>query len=192
MKASIKMNRAKKASRLTFFLVAGLAISLTVNVILSVIVMKQNNDSDKYLYDPNYALGKNNSEIISEVTEPDQVLEIPLRLVKLHYAAELKDQIAVDVEERESGAVIRFSALRFADKLELFSFILTPEKDAEGYALGILKNTQYGDLYVMMHMNEQTPEIWTEEEYSEICSLQERVNDIIIQFYGDERFVPNR
>lgn len=186
------MDQTKKTSRLTAFLVAGLAVSLTVNVILSAIVAKQDNDSDKYLYDPNYALGKDDYEIIAEVTESDQIIEIPLGVVKLHYAAELKDQIAVEVEEGEKGAVIRFTALGFAEKLELFSFKLTPDKNAEDYTLGVLQDTQYGELYVMMHMNEQSPEDWTEEAYSEICRLQERVNDIIIQFYEDERFVPVR
>jgi hypothetical protein len=43
-----------------------------------------------------------------------------------------------------------------------------------------------------MHMNEQDPEDWSAEGYQQICQLQERVNDFIIQFHEDARFTPKR
>ena len=49
---------------------------------------------------------------------------------------------------------------------------------------------EYPTAYPKPGWCEQNPEDWSEEEYTEICRLQERVNDILVQLQEDERFVP--
>ena len=73
----------------------------------------------------------------------------------------------------------------------LVSIVLGPDV-CDGYLLGQLEDPEAGTINVYSIINEPVREDWSEEEYSEICALQERVNDIIVQFYDDDRFVPSR
>lgn len=76
-------------------------------------------------------------------------------------------------------------------KVVLFSVVMGPGV-VDGYLLGQLEDPEEGTINVYSVMNEIDPEDWSEEEYNEICALQERVNDIIVQFYEDPRFAPSR
>ena len=39
-------------------------------------------------------------------------------------------------------------------------------------------------------INEQKATDWPEDVFAEINAMQERINDILIQFYDDPRFTP--
>ena len=105
---------------------------------------------------------------------------------------ELAQQLEIKVEEEGSRADIRFLGQVDGKAVELFSFALNSDAEAEGYVLGTLQDPQHGEIYVVMHMNEQDPEDWSAEGYQQICQRQERVNDFIIQFHEDARFTPKR
>lgn len=85
------------------------------------------------------------------------------------------------------NSVISFKTEISGKEVVLFSVILGQDA-AEGYLLGQLQDEVYGVINVYSAMNEIDPTDWTEKEYSEICALQERVNDIIVQFQEDPRF----
>ena len=185
------MENKKRISKLAIVLAVCLIISLAANIVLGVMILRINETSDKYLTDPNYAIGRNDSEVIIDDMEEELTEGIPLNVIDLYYSEDLKEQIEVEVEERENHAMIHFYGMISGEKLELFFFELTPDNGGDDFVLGTLQDPSFGDLYVVMHMNEQNPNDWEESEYNTICALQERVNDIIVQFYEDPRFVPN-
>ena len=45
-------------------------------------------------------------------------------------------------------------------------------------------------MIITTRINEQSPSDWPEEEFARINSMQERINDILVQFYEDPRFTP--
>lgn len=97
------------------------------------------------------------------------------------------------VEEVRGGegeeCIVTFRTEISGKEVVLFSIVMTPG-EAEGYLLGDLVENG-SRIHVYSVMNEVNGEDWSESEYAEICSLQERVNDIIVQFYEDGRFDPN-
>lgn len=75
---------------------------------------------------------------------------------------------------------------------ELFTLIISPNEMAEGFPFGLLKDAN-GVYYVFAAMNEQGPDAtWNQSEYALFCSMQERVNDFIMQFHEDARFSSGR
>lgn len=186
------MSQEKKTNKLAIVLAVLLTVSLVANVALGILLVKEINDPVKSLYDPEYALGRNDPPVTAEGTEPEVVEEIPLQLIELDYPGELKDRVVVDTQEDENGVYIVFTTDVSGKTFELFSFRLTRTEDVDGYLMGTLEDPQKGTFYVAMNVVEPIAEEWSEEEYNEICSLQERVNDIIVQFYEDARFVPSR
>ena len=98
-----------------------------------------------------------------------------------------------EVREEDGGNVkVTFRTEISGKEVVLFTVVMGPDVVEEGYLLGQLMDPQEGAINVYSIMNEMAPEGWTEEEYSRICTMQERVNEIIVQFYEDERFVSSR
>lgn len=118
------------------------------------------------------------------------VLSIPLstKYIILSYPAELENDVDVVIEDIEDGQRITFFAEIDGDALEIFCFTLG-SGEADGYQLGILKDEDEGDINVYVDVHEYSSGKWEPEEYNRLNSIQERVNDIIVQFYSDERFV---
>ena len=186
------MDKKNPQNKLIIILIALLAISLVANIVLVVVLAGQSEEPDRYLYDPEYALGKDNTEIIENPEDTQPMEDLPLELVHLECPEELAQQLEIKVEEEGSRADIRFLGQVDGKAVELFSFALNSNAEAEGYVLGTLQDPHHGEIYVVMHMNEQDPEDWSAEGYQQICQLQERVNDFIIQFHEDARFTPKR
>ena len=115
-------------------------------------------------------------------------MDIPLKLISLNYPEELADRLSVETKEDETGAELRFSGDFNGKQLELFGFVIAQSNEAEGFVLGTIKDAEKGSFFVIMQVEEINPNGWTDEEYADICALQERVNDIIVQFYNDPRF----
>lgn len=186
------MEKIKKANKLTLILAILLLIAAVVIVVIGFTANRVSEDPVKSMYDPNYAIGKNSETIYADEVVELPVVEIPLKLVSLNYPEDLADKLFVETKEDDTGAELRFSGKFSGKELELFSFDLAQSNDTDGFILGTIKDAQKGSFFVIMHVGEISPNGWSEAEYAEICALQERVNDIIVQFYNDPRFEPSR
>lgn len=125
-------------------------------------------------------------------TAPEETkgVEVQTAYFTFEYPKEWENKVEEVRTEDGNNTTITFRTIISDKEVELFSIILGPE-GADGYLLGQLKedNNVYN---VYSVVNDMGPEGWSEEEYNEICSLQERISEIIVQFHEDERFVPNR
>lgn len=133
------------------------------------------------------------TEIIWE-TAPAETLGIAVdnAYMTFYYPQEWDGRVEEVREETDGNVMVTFRTDISGKEVVLFSVVMGPGVVEEGYLLGQLEDPAAGTVNVYSVMNEVIPEEWSEEEYNEICSLQERVNDIIVQFYEDERFVPSR
>ena len=133
----------------------------------------------------------NEEEIWGTVPEETLGIAVDTPYMTFYYPEEWRDKVEIEHSSNGANSVTTFHTEISGKRVELFSVILGADED-EGYLLGQLKNEMDGTVNVYTLVYEVSAEDWTEEEYSEICSLQERINDIIIQFYEDERFEPSR
>ena len=179
-------------------LAALLAGSLAVNGILVARLTKQTAQPEQTeqppqnLYDPNHAIGADEPTTVPEVTTepaPEQVISNPY--ITLVCPDDWSNRISVTTEEQENSVTMYFSASFDGKQLVLFTIGLT-KLENEGFVLGELQDETAGSFYVVMNMYQQDPADWSVQDYDEICTLQELVNDIIVQFYEDPRFVPSR
>ena len=133
------------------------------------------------------------TEIVWE-TAPAETLGIAVDNVYMtfYYPQDWEGKLEEVREEKDGNVTVTFRTEISGKEVVLFSVVMGPGVVEEGYLLGQLEDPQAGTINVYTVMNEIIPEGWSEEEYNEICSLQERVNDIIVQFYEDPRFVPSR
>lgn len=125
-------------------------------------------------------------------TAPEETLGIAVEndYMTFYYPQEWEGKVEeVRVEDGEK-CTVTFQTRISGEEVVLFSIVVGPE-ESDGYLLGWLEEGE-NRINVYSVMNEIDSGEWSEEAYNEICSLQERVNDIIVQFYEDERFVPNR
>lgn len=107
----------------------------------------------------------------------------------IYYPREWENKVEVLDSTVGDACTVSFQTKVSGRDVLLFSIVMSPAQE-DGYLLGSLKQDD-AQIRVYSVMNEMPPQDWSEEAYSEICTLQERVNDIIIQFHEDERFVPN-
>lgn len=113
------------------------------------------------------------------------------KYMRFSYPEELKDQLIVREEEGEDRFQATFSMIAAEQEVELFTIILS-QTEEEGYRLGALEDETYGTVIVTTRINQQKASDWPQEEFDRINAMQERINDILIQFYEDPRFVPGR
>lgn len=129
-------------------------------------------------------------DVVEEVVSEETTVPLATDYIVLSYPAELKDEVAIAYEYLADGQKITFTTGITGEELELFSFTITASGD-DGYQLGVLQDGEKS-LIVSMHVQELSNGNWAPEVYNHLNELQSRVNDIIIQFYDDPRFVPNR
>ena len=133
------------------------------------------------------------------VTQPQQVETIPedagipfvTKYMVLSYPAELEDVVSIQYEDLTDGQQIIFTTSFTGEELELFRFSIS-KSGTEGYQLGVLKDENAGELLVCMNVKEYENGSWTPEQYAKLTGMQERVNDIIVQFYEDSRFTASK
>lgn len=118
-------------------------------------------------------------------------IALPTRYIVLSYPETLKEDVSVSYEEVKDGQKVIFTTDFTGESLELFRFVIS-KSHSEGHLLGTLKDEQEGEMYVCVNVCEYSQGNWEVADYTRLCSLQERVNDIIVQFHQDPRFVPNR
>ena len=123
--------------------------------------------------------------------EETQGIAVDNAYMTFYYPQEWEGKVEELREENGKNFKVSFQTKIGEKNVVLFSIVLGPDV-CDGYLLGQLKDPEAGTINVYSIINEPVKEDWSEEEYSEICALQERVNDIIVQFYDDDRFVPSR
>ncbi len=130
------------------------------------------------------------TEDAEQITE-DPGVPFVTDYIILSYPVELEDAVSIRYEQLEDGQQIIFSTDFTGEELELFRFSLS-KSGTDGYQLGTLLDDTAGELIVCVEVTEYTNGSWTPEEYARLTAMQERVNDIIIQFHEDPRFTPVR
>lgn len=119
----------------------------------------------------------------------EATVPLPTEYIVLSYPAELEDDVTVHSESIDGGQVVRFTTDFTGEELLLFSFSISSSGD-DGYMIGTLTDEQAGELLVCMNVEEYDNGNWKPEDYNKLNAMQERVNDIIIQFHEDPRFEP--
>lgn len=128
-----------------------------------------------------------------EATQETTEASIPFQTeyILLSYPAEMGQTVSVTYEALPDGQQVIFTTDHTGQELELFRFSISAS-GTDGYRLGVLNDPQAGALSVCVDVKSYQSGSWTPEQYEKLNQLQERVNDIIIQFYEDPRFVPDR
>ena len=103
---------------------------------------------------------------------------------------EIADGVTVSYEDQKDGQAIIFTTDITGESLELFRFTIGSAADA-GYVLGTLEDPEAGSLTVCADVKDYSNGNLDPDVYNELIDLQTRVNDIIVRFHEDERFVPN-
>ena len=122
-------------------------------------------------------------------TEPGSVA-LPTKYIVLSYPEEIKDLVTVTYEDMADGQTVIFTTDFTGETLELFRFFIGKSAD-DGYVLGFLEDPEEGTLTVCATVQDYSNGNWEPEVYNQLIDLQTRVNDIIVRFHEDERFVPN-
>ena len=123
--------------------------------------------------------------------EETQGIAVDNAYMTFYYPQEWEGKVEELRGENGKNFKVSFQTKIGEKNVVLVSIVLGPDV-CDGYLLGQLEDPEAGTINVYSIINEPVREDWSEEEYSEICALQERVNDIIVQFYDDDRFVPSR
>lgn len=122
-------------------------------------------------------------------TEPGAVA-LPTKYIVLSYPEEIRDLVTVSYEDTADGQSVIFTTEITGEPLELFRFYIGKTPD-DGYILGYLEDPEEGTLTVCSTVRDYSSGNWEPEVYNQLIGLQNRVNDIIVRFHEDERFVPN-
>lgn len=112
--------------------------------------------------------------------------------ITLHYPEEWQGIVTAEQTEAAGGQMLTFRTTIGEADAVLFSLIFSGAETAEGFPLGVLTQENGDDVHVFAAMNETIPETWSEEEINQFGSMQERVNDLIMQLNEDPRFDSGR
>lgn len=130
------------------------------------------------------------AETGDETIPEDAGIPFVTEYIVLSYPSELEDMVSIQYEELTDGQQIIFTTGFTGEELELFRFSIS-KSGTDGYQLGTLKDETEGELLVCMDVKDYSNGSRTPEEYTKLTAMQDRVNDIIIQFYEDPRFTPS-
>ncbi len=128
-----------------------------------------------------------------EQTAAQEETNVPLitDYIVLSYPAELEEFVTVEQLTIDDGQKIVFTTDFTGETLELFHFTISRSGAPEEYTLGMLQD-ESGDLTVCVYVPDYSNGSRTPEQYNQLIALQGQVNDMIVQFYEDPRFVPDR
>ena len=126
-----------------------------------------------------------------EPEEIDPGIPVETEHITIYFPEELTDDMTLEHLEEDGYQLIAFSGTFSGKELRLFSVIFGPAGSGTGdFQLGTLNDENAGEVPVSIRMNVQNEADWSAEDFEKINALQERVNDLIIQFYDDPRFTP--
>lgn len=183
----------KKGNQKTvlFGLLIGLIVLLLVVAVALLVMLLRPDEPPNYAGNPTSPTEPSYTEESGEKTEEDPGLPLVTKYMVLSYPSELEELVNVAYEELADGQQIIFTTHFTGEELELFRFSIS-KSGTDGYQLGVLTDEEAGQLLVCMNVTEYNSGSWTPEEYAKLNAMQERVNDIIIQFYDDPRFTATR
>lgn len=105
----------------------------------------------------------------------------------LYLPEDWRDTLKWETAQRGENYVLTFCLTAMEKPVELFSLVLGPEDEEQGYYLGYLDKAD-GMINIYSVMNEQDPADWSDSDYAEISYQQERINELILQFHEDPGF----
>lgn len=101
--------------------------------------------------------------------------------VTLYYPEEWQGLVTVKALKAAPEYRVEFHTEVAGSDIVLFGLIFSTAETAEGFPLGSLTQQSGEAVYVFAAMNEELPETWSEEEIDQFSSMQERINDLIMQ-----------
>ena len=167
-------------------------LAILLCAVMTVAVAGCNRAEDDYKEPPEPAPTKpvqteGNDEQLTE----DAGVPLVTDYIILSYPSELEDMVSIAYEELPDGQRIIFTTEFTGEKLELFRFSIS-KSGTEGYRLGVLSDDRAGDLIVCVEVKDYSSGSWDPEDYAKLMAMQDRVNDIIIQFHEAPRFTAAR
>lgn len=126
-------------------------------------------------------------------TEPE-IPGVPLmtRYVQIDFPEIYSAAVTIEVIEAEDASIINATTLLGEQEILLYTLILTTMDISaeEALVLGWLQDEALGRISIVLQLEEQLPESWSETEYMWICELQETVNHLLMQLMEDPRYDP--
>lgn len=192
------METKKEQGGLSTKLLLGIIALLLVAIVVLLVLLLSKPAADVQTQTPTGVTTQEESKPIVQELDPEDTLpeateESGIALVtkytRFTYPEDLKDILIVREDETEDRFEASFSMIAAEQEVELFAIILS-QAEEEGYKLGTLEDETYGTVIVTTRINEQKATDWPEDVFAQINAMQERINDILIQFYEDPRFTP--
>ena len=126
-------------------------------------------------------------------TEPE-IPGVPLmtKYAQMDFPEMYEAAIILDVLDVEDASIINAVTFLGEQEILLYTLILTTlDIDVEeAMVLGWLQDEELGRIAIVLQLEEQNPESWSEAEYMWICELQETVNHLLMQLMEDPRYDP--
>lgn len=177
-------------TRINKWLLALIAILLVAVAVLLAVLLQQGTDGGNAgAADTTPATTLAQESVYEEEVPETTGIPLNTKYVELSYPTELEDTVRIQYEDLSDGQQIIFITEFTGEELELFRFSIS-KSGTDGHQLGTLSDEAAGTLLVCVQVQEYTDGSWDPEDYAKLNEMQSRVNDIIIQFYEDPRFVP--
>ena len=123
-----------------------------------------------------------------------EVPGVPLmtRYMQMDFPEIYSAAVTIEVMELEDASIINATTLLGEQEILLYTLILTTMDISaeEALVLGWLQDEELGRINIVLQLEEQLPESWSEAEYMWICELQETVNHLLMQLMEDPRYDP--
>lgn len=135
---------------------------------------------------------ESSSNPIEHIFGDEPAVPVETEHITFYFPEELTADMTLEHLEEDGHQLIAFTGTFSGKELRLFSVVFGPAGTGQGdFQIGVLQDDSAGEVPVSIRMNVQDPADWSTEDFERINALQERVNDIIVQFYEDPRFIPN-
>lgn len=122
----------------------------------------------------------------------EPIVPVETEHITFYFPEELTADMTLEHLEEDGHQLIAFTGTFGGKELRLFSVVFGPPGTEQGdFQIGVLQDDAAGEVPVSIRVNVQQQEDWSAEDFERINILQERVNDIIVQFHSDPRFSPN-
>ena len=161
-----------------------LLILLSAAMLLAGCTPRENQPDTPQL--PGTTFPEQTEDRVDEITEESGIPFVTQYII-LSYPAQLEDMVTVEYEQLADGQQILFFTEFTGEKLELFRFSIS-KSGTEGFTLGVLNDEKDGALQVCVAVKDYSDGNWAPEDYTKLLSMQDHVNDIIVQFHQDPRF----
>ena len=129
--------------------------------------------------------------------EPEAAIELPgvplmTKYAQMDFPEMYEAAIILDVLDVEDASIINAVTFLGEQEILLYTLVLTEMEISadEAMILGWLQDEELGRIAIVLQLEEQNPEYWSEAEYMWICELQETVNHLLMQLMEDPRYDP--